>query len=322
MITNSIVTVATILHNDASIVESYVRETLDIMASACEKYELLLVDNGSDDQTHQIIKRLQIELVNIRLVSLSKQYEDEYARVAAMDHSIGDFVVLMDVICDPPQMIPTLLQEMEGYDLVIGERSHRENYSLGSRLMSKWFYRISKWLTGYKIDPNQSDFVLLSRKMVNSLIQIRDRSRYFKYLKLEVGYRRKIIKYDPINRGGRKRKRAVIHSISFAIDMIVTNSDKLLRSAAMLGFMISSINFIYVFYIILIAMFKKNVAEGWVTTSLVNAVMFSILFAILSIISIYISSILKETKKGPLYYVTDESNSSVIYKHIDKKNIV
>lgn len=318
-----IVSVATIINNNEQVLDSYIDETASLLSEHFSNYEIILVDNGSNDMSASRIKEMQDKHRNIRSIVLSKQYDDEIARTAALDNSIGDYVVLMDINFDPPVLIPDMVDKASmGYDLVIGERNHRKDDSFFEGLSSKMFYRVSKRLTGYSINPNYSDFVCFSRKMVNSLVQIRDRSRYLKYLNLEVGFKQTSIKYDRIKRTDNVKKRDFINKLGFALEVIVTNSDKLLRWSALSGFLISFLNLLYIGYIFGVALFKKDVEPGWISTSLVNATMFFFLFFILSVISIFISSVLKETKKGSLYYVSDETNSSVIYKDINKKNIV
>ncbi|PLR84337.1 glycosyltransferase family 2 protein [Bacillus sp. V33-4] len=318
-----IVSVATILNNDEKILDSFIEETSSILSDHFSNYEIVLVENGSRDNSLTKIKELQNKFRNIRLTGLSKQYDDEIARTAALDNSIGDYVILMDINYDPPSLIPDMIDKaLSGYDLVIGERNNRKDDNLFERISAKMFYSLSKSLTGYNINPNYSDYVCISRKMVNSLVQIRDRSRYLKYLNLEVGFKQTAIKYDRIKRSNNGNKKNFFNKLGFALEVIVTNSDKLLRWSALFGFFISFINLFYLLYIVLVAVFKKDVAAGWISSSLVNTTMFFFLFLLLSIISVFISSVLKETKKGSLYYVSEETNSSVIYKDIDKKNIV
>ncbi|OXM86529.1 glycosyltransferase family 2 protein [Paenibacillus rigui] len=320
---NMIISVATVIFNDSSIIHSYIDETLEVLTNSFTNYELVIIDNGSNDDSTYIIKELQSSHPNIRLISLSKKYDDEFATAAALDNCIGDAVVLMDTNCDPPSLIPLLIDKcLSGYDLVIAERNNRDDESFLEKISAKVFYKLSNILTGYDINPNYSDYVVFSRKMVNSLVQIRDRSRYLKYLKLEVGYKHATVKYNRILRTGKRKKKNFLYSVSFALEVICTNSDKLLRFASFTGLITSFINLMYVFYVLLIALFKKNVAEGWTSSSLFNSVMFFLMFMIMTVISFYISSVLRETKKGPLYYITDETTSSVIYKSIDKKNVV
>jgi glycosyltransferase involved in cell wall biosynthesis len=318
-----IVSVATIVNNDTRILEKFIQETSYILLNHFNNYEIVLVDNGSTDNSNLIIKDLQKKYKNIRLIILSKQYDEEHARTAALDNCIGDYVVLIDLNFDPTHLIPKMVEKaLSGYDLVIGERNDRKDDALVDRLSAGVFYKVSEKLTGYYINPNYSDFVCFSRKMVNSLVQIRDRSRYLKYLKMDVGYKHTTIQFDRINRSNTKKNTDFFNNLGFALEVLVTNSDKLLRWSSLLGFFISFLNLFYMVYIFIIAVSKKDVAAGWISSSLVNSTMFFFLFLILSIISIYISSVLKETKKGSLYYISEETSSSVIYKDVDKKNIV
>jgi polyisoprenyl-phosphate glycosyltransferase len=318
-----IVSVAAIVNNDQEIIDSYINETSKILSEHYSNYEIVLVENGSIDRSLSKLQDIQKEVPNLRVIALSKEYDEEIARTAALDNSIGDYVVFMDINYDPPALIPEMVSKAaSGFDLVNGERKTRKDDSLFERTSAKLFYSLSKKLTGYNINPNYSNFVCFSRKMVNSLVQIRDRSRYLKYLNLEVGFNQTALQYDRIQRSNKRKNSNVLNKVGFALEVLVTNSDKLLRSAAVLGFFISFLNLIYLVYIFLIALFKKDVAAGWISSSLVSTTMFFFLFLLLSIVSIFISSILKETKKGSLYYISDETNSSVIYSGIEKKNIV
>ncbi|PLR90772.1 glycosyltransferase family 2 protein [Bacillus sp. T33-2] len=318
-----IVSVATVIRNDMEILESFIDETSTLLRNHYDNYEIVLVDNGSTDNSVLNIKDLQKQYKNVRLIVLSKRYDEEYAHTAALDNCIGDFIVLLDLNYDPPQLIPEMINKgLSGYDLVIGERYNRKDDTLIERISAGFFYKVSEKLTGYYINPNDSDFVCFSRKMVNSLVQIRDRSRYLKYLKLEVGYKRTTIKFHRIQRSNWRRKKNFFNTLGFALEILITNSDKLLRWSSLLGFSISFLNLFYMVYIFMVALFKTNVEEGWLSSSLVNSSMFFFLFLLLSIISVYISSVLKETKKGSLYYISEETSSSVIYQDIDRKNIV
>jgi dolichol-phosphate mannosyltransferase len=318
-----IVSVGTIIQNDTEVLENFIDETSTILANSNYNYEIVLVDNCSTDDSQAEIKKLQRKFKNIRLIVLSKQYDEEQAKTAILDNCIGDFVVLMDINSDPPKLILNLVEKaLNGYDLVIGERNNRKDDSFLQRNWAGVFYKISEKLTGYCINPNYSDYICMSRKMVNSLVQIRDRSRYLKYLMLEVGYKHTTVKFDKIQRTNNRKKRSFLDTFGFAFEILITNSDKLLRWSSLVGFSISLLNLFYMFYIFFIALFKEDVAAGWVSSSLVNSTMFFFLFLLLSIVSVYISSVLKETKKGSLYYISEETTSSVIYKEIDKKNIV
>ncbi|MDG0811819.1 glycosyltransferase [Cohnella rhizosphaerae] len=206
---STIVSVVSIVYNQFDIVETFIEDVQRVLIENYENYEIILIDNGSTDLTVQQIKVIQNSVSNIRLIALSRHYDDEQARTAALDMSIGDYVILMDINNDPPSLIPLMLKEADkGNDLVIGERRHRKSEGIMERITSKAFYKASQMLTGYRINPNESDFLLLSRKVVNSIIQIRNRSRYLKYLKLEVGHKQTTIKYDCIQRQKKRKNRS------------------------------------------------------------------------------------------------------------------
>lgn len=318
-----LVSVVAILHDDASIIESYIKDVVEILAESFKNYELLLVANGSTDESIAKIKSIQSRVKNIRLISLSRQYDDEVAYMAALENCLGDFVILMNINYDPPSLIPQLVEvALSGYDVVIAERSDRNDDTWLDKISAKLFYKISKFFTGYNINPNSSEYFIFSRRMVNSIIQIKDRIRYIKYLKLEVGYKQTYITYERIMRLGYKKKKSFLKSLGFAVDVIVSNSDKMLKLASLIGLLTSFVNLLYGIYVLAISIFKKNVIEGWASTSLFNSTMFFLLFLILSIIGVYISRVLKETKKGPLYYISDESNSSVLFNDLNCKNVV
>jgi hypothetical protein len=126
----------------------------------------------------------------------------------------------------------------------------------------------------------------------------------------------------PKHRSGKPRQRGLLESINLAIDIIVANSKHPLRVVTMLGLLASILNLLYIGYIILVNIFKRNVMEGWTTSSLQNAGMFFFILLILTVISEYIGRILEETKDRPLYYVIDEKTSSVMLSSPEIRNVV
>lgn len=321
---DNLISVAAVVQNDEKIVESYVEDVINELKKSFENYELVLIDNGSSDNSVSIIKKLQRKIENIRLIILSRKNEDEIAYTAALNNCIGDFVVLMDMNYDPPALIPQLVDKsISGCDLVIAERNDRGEKSLFEKILISIFFKISKFFTGYNINPRLSKYIVFSRRAVNSIIRIKDRSRYIKFLAFEVGYSHGTVPYARINRGNYPKKSNLLKSVPFAIEVIVSNSDRLIRTASFLGLMASLLNLAYAFYVLLgFIFFSQYIPQGWTSTQLANATMFFLLFLILSITGEYIARILRETKKGELYYVADELNSSVFPGNIDKKNVL
>ncbi len=320
---NTLVSVSTVLHNCGEIVEQYIIDVSENLKNAYEHFEIVLIDNGSTDETVRITRKLMGVYTNLRLVVLSREYDEQVAFTAALENCIGDFVVIMNVNTDPPQLVPEMIRmATEGYDIVSAEVSGRRHEPFFYLLFAKAFYRISNIITNFKVDLNWSNYICFSRKMVNAILQIRGRVRYLKYLKTDIGYSHESLKYEQINRTGRKSDKPVWSRVFFAFDTLVSNSEKLIRIATSAALLTSILSFGYILYALAIKLFKSNVPEGWASTSIVLSFLFGMMFFILFVVGEYVSLIYKESKKGPLYHVADEFNSSVLFKNIREKNVI
>src|SRR5262249_36981627 len=149
-----VVTVCAVLTDDCELIGPFLEQTSRILSERFRYYELLLIDNAFNRSAGLCIREWQKRMGNIRLLRLSRRYSYEIALAAALDSSIGDYVVVMNLATDPPGMIPDLVTTaMSGYDVVIAERA-----SQGEPLLRKWlsraFYRIATITLGYQLLPN------------------------------------------------------------------------------------------------------------------------------------------------------------------------
>lgn len=321
---DTLLTVILVVKNDENIIKDVITETSQTLTQYFPFHEILIIDNGSIDNTRKIILGLQKRLPNIRLLVLSRSYDLEIAFAAALENCIGDYVVLMDIVHDPPNFIPSLFAKAtEGYDIVIAERKSRKENNLFEKISAKLFYWLSSSLLGYHFSPNASYFRILSRRAVNSIVQIRNKNRYLKYFNALVGFNQTFIPYDRVyRRTPETSKKRFVASLSFALNVIFSNSTLPLRLATYLGVLASFLNLLFLVYIFLVALIKRRVAEGWISTSVVTATMFFLLFLLLTIMAEYISRILNETKDQPLYFIAEEHNSNVTSKKTKRLNVV
>ncbi len=310
---DSLVSVLTVLDNDCEIIEDYVLETSEVLASNYKYYELLLVDNGSSDFTDRRVQSLQQNTPNLRLIRLSRRHDIETALAAALENCLGDYVIVMDVSSDPPALIPTLIENsLLGNDVVIAVRENREDQSWLRRWSAIIFYKVASQLLGYSLQPNATHFRAFSRQVVNSLSRIGNKSRYLKYLNALVGYKQMYLPYQRIHRTQNQKKEAGIFRLAMSgINIIISNSPAPLRLATLLGVIASTLCLLYFGYILIVTLVKRQITEGWITTNLMISTMFFLLFLILSILSEYIARILDESKDRPLYFIEYESQSSV-----------
>jgi polyisoprenyl-phosphate glycosyltransferase len=305
--------VLAVIGNDADIISGFISETTRTLSENFTYYELLIVDNGSNDGSSERIQEIQKKVPNLRFLRLSRAYEKEIALAASLDNSIGDYVVIIDINCDPPSLIPAMVQQAtSGYDVVIAEQANRRYDSWLRNSFRRAFYRVASKILGFSLQPQASYYRLLSRRVVNSLTQIKNKSRYLKYFNALVGFRQILVPCQPFCRRERTDEPRLIQSIGSALDIILSNSARPLRWASWLGLAASSINLAYFGFIFVVSLVKKKIAEGWLTTNVMSTFMFFILFLILTILSEYVARILEETKDRPLYFIDFEVDSPVM----------
>jgi dolichol-phosphate mannosyltransferase len=322
-ITDCFVSVVAPLYNDEAIVEDFITEVTDVLSSRYSNYELVLVDDGSTDKTINTVELLLKRTECTRLIILSRNYGEEIAISAGLDSAIGDFVVVMLPDSDPPQLIPEMVSlGRSGNGVVFGVLKNYQDQPWWSRVGSDLFHWYCERALNLNFPKYSTQFKVLSRQAVNAITQIRDRYRYIRIFTSFVGYSNITIEYEPKHRSGKPRQRGFLESVNLAIDIVVANSKHPLRFVTMLGLLASILNLMYIGYIILVNIFKRNVMEGWTTSSLQNAGMFFFILLILTVISEYIGRILEETKDRPLYYVIDEKTSSVMLSSPEIRNVV
>lgn len=309
---DTLISVILVTQNDQDIAQSVIRELNDLLKNSYNFFEILIVDNGSNDGSVDNIKNLQQELPNIRLLVLSRRYDQEIAFAAALDNCLGDFVVIMDMYCDPPALIPVLLLKAQaGFDVVIADRKDRSDNTWVEKMFAQLFYKIYGNLSGFYFSPNASYFRVLSRRALNSVIQIKNKSRYLKYFNAMVGFKQTHIVYDRVYRKNKNQHKAgFVHSLIKALDVIISNTVLPLRLVSVFGVLASFLNLFFLVYVFVISVIKDHIAEGWISSSVMSASMFFLLFLFLSVISEYIARILVESKDQPLYFIADEFNSA------------
>lgn len=322
-ISDCFVSVIAPLRNDSTIVADFVAEVMDVLRDNYGNYELVLVDDGSEDDTVVEVTSLLQRYECIRLIRLSRKFGTEIAITSGIESVIGDFVVVMLPDSDPPRLIPEIVrQAREGQGIVFGVRKGRSRESLLMRIASDSFYWCAIKLFHLRIPKDSTKFLVLSRQAVNAIIQIKDRYRYVRLLSSYVGYANQTFAYEPMSRYARPRRRGFFEAVGLAVGVIVTNSVHPLRFVSWLGFIAGTLNVLYGGYVAAVYLFSNHVAEGWTTLSLQASVMFFFVFLILTVLSEYVGHILEESRERPLYHVLEEKNSSVLLADQERRNVV
>ena len=303
---NLMLSVVAPMYNEEEVIGAFIKATLDVLSKNFANYELILVDDGSTDDTVAVCSAYMQGNNALRLLSFSRNYGHEIASTAGLEHSRGDYVVLMDAdLQHPPSLIPEMVEKAEdGYDVVCALRSNRDDESWFKRITARWFYKISCKMTGFEIDADNGNFRLLNRKVVDSLNKMKESNRHLIMMFAYLGYKTANISFHCPKRAAGKSKYNTRKLISLSLDSIIGFSSRPLRLMSIFSVMISIVMMFYAGFILIQKLFThQQLADGMASVIFLISGLFSILFLFLAIISEYISRILIEAKNRPLYNI-------------------
>lgn len=270
--------------------------------------EMIFVDDGSKDKTLERIKWLAQSDSTVRYVSFSRNFGKESAMLAGMRVSSGDAVIIMDADLQHP---PTLIQDMvvqwqNGYDQVIATRT-RVGDKKGKSLLSKWYYKLVNGLTDVEMRDGAGDFRLLSRQVVDTLLEMPEYNRFSKGLFSWVGYSKYYLPYENVARVAGQSKFSIKKLFNYGIQGVLSFNDKPLRLCINLGLLLLSVCLVYIIAMA-IEFFTKGVSSsGYFTTMTAILLIGGVQLLSIGVLGEYIGKIYYEVKKRP-HYVVKESN--------------
>lgn len=291
-------------YNEEEGLELFVTETNKVIETLPDyDFRYILVNDGSRDNTYLVMKKLAEQYDNVKYISFSRNFGKEAAMFAGFKNSSGDYVIVMDAdLQHPPTMFPDMIKGIEeGYDCCAAMRSSREGESKIRSFFSKTFYKISNRITDVKMPYNAVDYRIMSRAMVNSILELSEVQRFSKGIFSWVGFNTKWLPYENVERAVGTTKWSFWGLFRYAIDGIACFSVTPLRFIAVLGFFISAIAFIYILVtLIQTLVFGINV-PGYVTTLCATLFLGGITEFSIGILGEYIGRIYMETKDRPIY---------------------
>lgn len=270
------------------------------------EWEILLINDGSTDETLQKMEKLCIADKHYHYIDLSRNYGKEIAIMAGLDYAQGDAVIIMDADMQHPiNIIPEMLKYWEeGYEDVYAQRE-TSNESWMKRNTSKLYYNILQKSTNIPIQKDTGDFRLLDRKCIDALKNMRETDRNNKGIFSWIGFKKKGIYYHQNKRKHGKTKWNYYKLVNLALTGITSFTTLPLRFASFFGFLISFMAFIYLIYIIFKTIFYGEPVQGYPTLMVTILFLGGIQLIALGIIGEYLSHIFNETKKRPGYFIRE-----------------
>lgn len=290
---------------EKSLAELYLRLTSSLL-SITDDYEIILVEDCGGDHSWPIIIELAQRDSRVKGIQFSRNFGQHYGITAGLDYSGGDWVVVMDCdLQDRPEEIPRLYAKAkEGYDIVLARRGVRRDPPL-KRMTSWLFYKLFSYLADVDYDGDSGNFRIMSRKVVINFCRMGEQLRFFGGLVQWMGFPTSSIEVEHAVRFEGKSTYTFTKLWRLATETIIAYSDKPLRLAVRLGFLMAFLSFCYGAYILGNALIHGSPVPGW--NSLIVSLYFigGIIITILGIIGIYLGKTFDESKKRPLYIIRE-----------------
>lgn len=293
-------------------------ESIKIFYTECNKivsqikgysFNYIFINDGSDDRTLEEVKILINSNSNVDYISFSRNFGKEAAILAGLKESKGDYVILMDVdLQHPPRLILQMISFVEeGYDSVAAKRLDRNGEKKYREYFSKKFFKLINKISDVKITEGATDYRIMTRQMVNCVLELEERQRFTKGIFEWVGFNTKWIEYESEERVAGVTKWSYIGLLKYALEGIVGFSTAPLKLSSFVGIVISSFSFIYFFITFIKTLIKGIDMPGYASIVCFITFLGGIQLIALGVMGEYLSKTYLEVKKRPSYFVKDTS---------------
>jgi glycosyltransferase involved in cell wall biosynthesis len=297
------------VYNESSLIDELVKRVKINVKSITEDFEIIIVDDGSQDDTWNLIEHEAKSENRIKGIKFSRNFGHHYAITAGLHNSIGEWVVVMDGdLQDRPEVIPNLYKKaQEGFDVVFVSRQNRPE-KLYYRIAQKFFYWILRSLSGIDFDSRQANFSIISKKVVEAFKTFPENARFYGSTIKWLGFRRSFIVADHGKRHSGTPSYTISKRFKLASDIILSFSDRPLRFAIGLGLTMSTLSIFLALWIAYATLKWGYSVTGW--SSVIVSILFSsgMILTVLGILGTYLGRIFREVKARPLFVVSETFN--------------
>lgn len=302
-------------YNEEAVLHEFYRRTVQVIDDMPQyRFQFMFVNDGSKDQTLDIMRELHEKDSRVSYVNLSRNFGKEIAMIAGIDYLTGDAAIIMDAdLQDPPELIPEMISWWEkGYQDVSAKRRSRAGESFFKKWSSHAFYTILQKMSSVPMQRDVGDFRLLDKQCLNALRLMRESQRYTKGLFSWIGFEKKEVLFDRDARAAGKTKWNYWKLINLAIEGITSFTIAPLRASAFVGCVLAFIAILYMFFIVLRTLICGEDVPGY--PSLVSIILFigGIQLFFLGIIGEYLGRVFNESKFRPLYLVKDYNGQTIM----------
>lgn len=310
-----------IVRNQQNAISDYLKSAISVLDNLATDYELIVIDNASTDNTVKNLRALVSNngLPNIQVSALTKEVDFEVAACAGIESCLGDYVAVLNPLYDDFKQIERLIDTaISGVDVVFAYNEKQPRTTLPYRACAELFNFLYKTTKNIDIAKDSPQYRLMSRKVVNYILQHSSLAGSYRHLPITGGFSKQTVRYtasvDHI------KPRRLKESFDRGIKLLISSTRAPIRIANFLCVFAAFSNIIYSFYVVLVGVFKSDVTPGWVTLSLQQSGMFFLISLVLLILSEYVANMIQLNGNNPSYHVANEFNSAKISRH-EKLNI-
>ena len=295
------------VHDEEAVLAEFHRRLAAAIDGVAGGIEILYVDDGSSDRTPLILRQLRALDNRVGIARLSRNFGKEQAMSAGLREARGSATVVIDAdLQDPPELIPAMLEEWHrGADVVNMRRRARAGESWLKRATAHCFYRVMSRMSDVPIPVDTGDFRLLSRRALDALNSLPERSRVMKGLFAWIGFRQRTIEYDRDPRAAGASKWGYWKLWNFALEGITSFSTGPLKVATYVGFLTALSAFVYAAFVLVKTLMLGDAVRGFTTLIVVISFLGGLQLMAIGVLGEYVGRLFVEAKKRPLYLIEE-----------------
>lgn len=302
----AVLSVVVPVFNEEANVQRFYHALTDVLKSqVLDGHEIIFIDDGSRDGTWSLLESLAAQDARVKAIHFSRNFGQQSALTAGLDHAAGDIIVMMDGdFQHPPSLIPALIAKWkEGYDIVYTKRERNESYGVLKNVLSKGFACVFNKLSEVEVGEGVLDFRLINRPVLESLKGLKERKRFLRGLVHWVGFKSTHVMYTAPARTSGTSNYPMRKALSLACTALLSFSSKPLYWSGFLGLIATFISLLYIIYAIYVKFFTDFTVPGW--TSILISVLFlgGVQLITIGILGSYLGMIYEEVKGRPAYII-------------------
>ena len=300
------------MRNQSDHIENFLTDATASITSLVSDYELIIVDNASNDNSISLLKNLTRDngLPNLQVYALTKEVDADTASWVGLESALGDFVAVIDPLIDDIDFLPEMLDKaVSGTDVVFANNEQKSAQSLTYRSVYAALNMLYKAITGIHLAKEAPQFRVLSKRVVNFILQHPQPALTYRHLPATAGFPRINLKYSAVPKVLHAKRLG--ESIDRGVRLLVSTTRVPMRLVTSLSLFGALANFVYSIYVVAIGFFKTDVAPGWISLSLQQSGMFFLISLVLLVLGEYILHMASLSNEGPLYHVAQEFTSAI-----------